>query len=164
MNEDEYSPLSQRTFLLTMSPADGQSIAELAGFSPPSEEVAEQETSDVLGKWLRLQRTGVLEDIEMSARWLASIIRHQQKLEEDEVDVTVALLTSFGVSLLALLIDNEKVEVSNDVDFTQEMPLMISHDPLSRLIQIINLLAIPGALAEWDIEFQEDDNLEDDDE
>jgi len=34
MNED-YEPLNHRTFLLTMSPQDGQEIAEMAGFSLP---------------------------------------------------------------------------------------------------------------------------------
>jgi len=29
--KEEYEPLSHRTFLLTMSPEDGQEIAEMAG-------------------------------------------------------------------------------------------------------------------------------------
>lgn len=160
-DDDDLSPLNQRTFLLTLSPADGQSIAELAGFSPPSEEVMEQETGDVLGKWIRLQRTGILEDIEKSARWLSSIIKSQNKLEDDESDVSVALFTSFGVSLLAMLIDSDKIEVNKDIEFGEELPLFIQQGPLSRIIQIINLLSVPGAMAEWDIEFMEDD--EDDD-
>jgi len=160
MNDDDdaLTPLNQRTFLLTLSPADGQSIAEIAGFSPPSEEVMEQETSDVLGKWIRLQRTGILADIENSARWLSEIIKTQNKLEDDESDVSVALFTSFGVSLIAMLIDSDKIEVNKDIEFEEAMPMFIPVGPLSRIIQIINLLAVPGAMAEWDIEFMEDDD------
>ena len=54
--KEEYEPLSHRTFLLTMSPEDGQEIAEMAGFSLPSEEVMEQETTDVMGKWFTLKK------------------------------------------------------------------------------------------------------------
>jgi hypothetical protein len=161
-DDDELSPLNQRTFLLTMSPADGQRIAELAGFSPPSEEVMEQETTDVLGKWIRLQRTGILDDIEKSARWLSEIIRQQNKLEDDESDVSVALFTSFGVSLLGMLIDSNKLEVNQDIEFADDLPLLIQQDPLSRIIQIIQLFSVPGISAEWDIEFMEDDDEDDD--
>lgn len=163
MNDDELSPLNQRTFLLTMSPADGQRIAEFAGFSPPSEEVMEQETSDVLGKWIRLQRTGILDDIEKSARWLSDIIRQQNKLEDDESDVSIALFTSFGVSLLAMLIDSEKLEVNKEIEFTGDLHLQMSQqDPLSRIIQIIQLFSVPGITADWDIEFMESDDWDDD--
>lgn len=134
--KEEYEPLSHRTFLLTMSPEDGQEIAEMAGFSLPSEEVMEQETTDVMGKWFTLKTLGLLDDIHKSSEWVSQIIQLQNGLDDSEVDVSVALFTSFGVSLITMLLDNQDIKICG------ELPLTIPPDALNQVISMISMFTI----------------------
>jgi hypothetical protein len=129
MNED-YEPLNHRTFLLTMSPQDGQEIAEMAGFSLPSE------ATDVMGKWFTLKALGLLDDITKCSEWVSHIIQLQNDLDEKEVDVSVALFTSFGVSLITMLLDNQDIKICG------EIPLVIPPDALNQVISVISMFSI----------------------
>jgi len=164
MNE-EYEPLNHRTFLLTMSPQDGQEIAEMAGFSLPSEEVMEQETTDVMGKWFTLKALGLLDDIQKCSEWVSHIIQLQNGLDDKEVDVSVALFTSFGVSLITMLLDNQDIKICG------EIPLVIPPDALSQVISVISMFSIDPADSDddyddeddgWDAYFNEEREDEDD--
>lgn len=153
---DLYDSLHQRMFLLSMSPTDGQDIAELMGFSPPSPDVREQENIDVMSKWFTLQSIGLLEDINKCADWVSAIIRKQNNLDESETGISTALFTSFGVSLLTMLLDSRKIEVRG------EMPIVIPSDAIGKLISVINMFSLADG-DDFDIDYDEDD-WEDDDE
>lgn len=150
-----YDSLHQRTFLLTMSPSDGQDIAELMGFSPPSEEVREQENIDVMSKWFTLQSIGLLEEINKCADWVSAIIRKQNNLNDSETHISTALFTSFGVSLLTMLLDDRKIEVRG------EMPVVIPSDSIGKLVSLINMFSLVTD-DEFEAEYDEDDWENDD--
>lgn len=147
-----YDSLHQRTFLLTMSPSDGQDIAELMGFSPPSEEVKEQENIDVMSKWFTLQSIGLLEEINKCADWVSAIIRKQNNLSDSDTHISNALFTSFGVSLLTMLLDSRRIEVRGT------MPVVIPSDSIGKLVSLINMFTLSDA------EYDEDDWDDEDDE
>lgn len=152
---DEFDKVNQRTFLLTLSPQEGQEIAEMAGFSPPSPDVQEQENIDVMGKWFTLSAVGLMEDIIQSATWMSDIIKFQNNLGDEEVKTSISLFTSFGVSFLTMLLDSDKISVK------ETLPLLIPVESMEKIISVINLFTKTTAddllgLDEYDDEDNDD--------
>lgn len=114
------SAVDKRLFYLMLSPSLGQEFASNAGFSPPSDDVQEKETLDILSRWTVITVTGLLEDIIESADWICDF----QNLSEDDREDVHRTFVSFGVALVNKVLDSEKVmlvlEVEDLEDLTDE--------------------------------------------
>lgn len=105
------SPVEQRNFYLALSILEGQKLAHSAGFSVPSPEVQEHEVMDIMQKWLILSTTGILDMVKDCATWMGNILREHDYFDDDALEATENIITSFGVGLLAHLIDQEVVGI-----------------------------------------------------
>jgi len=98
--------VDKRLFYLMLSPSLGQDFAVEAGFSPPSDEVQEKETIDVIARWSVLTTAGLLEDIIETSDWMCDF---QDIKDEDARDDTHRAFISYGVGLVNKLLDSNKV-------------------------------------------------------
>lgn len=102
----------QRNFYLYLSPIDGHEIAEEeGGFTSPSEEAMEAEIRDVLTHWLTLQQGDAGEIIANCAWWMTQYMDPDKRLAATEGVVYLDRLTSFIVSVLALLMKKGIIEL-----------------------------------------------------
>jgi len=118
-----------------------------------------------MGKWVTLKALGLLDDIQKCSEWVSHIIQLQNGLDDKEVAVSVALFTSFGVSLITMLLDNQDIKICG------EIPLVIPPDALSQVISVISMFSIDPADSDddyddeddgWDAYFNEEREDEDD--
>lgn len=125
--------VDKRTFFLTLSVAEGQHIAHGAGFSIPSEDVQKSEILDVVRKWIILSGSGILNEVSECADWLLQVVDLAGDNDEDEEleERTRDILKSFGVALLGHLIDNDKIQLSPDLTFSQENSIELISDLFS---------------------------------
>ena len=98
----------KRMYYLMLSPSIGQEFAEEAGFSPPSTDVQEAETYDVLARWTLITTTDLLPDIIETADWFCDIREFEDV--EDREDLH-RILVSHGVGLLNHFLDNGKLMI-----------------------------------------------------
>ena len=108
------SPVEQRNFYLALSILEGQKLAHSAGFSIPSPEVQEHEIMDIMQKWFILSTTGILDMIKDCSSWMVNVLRENEYFDEDALEATENIITSYGVGLLAHLIDQEDVVLQED--------------------------------------------------
>lgn len=108
------SPVEQRNFYLALSILEGQKLAHSAGFSIPSPEVQEHEIMDIMQKWFILSTTGILDMIKDCSSWMVNVLRENEYFDEDALEATENIITSYGVGLLAHLIDQEAVVLQED--------------------------------------------------
>lgn len=109
------SPVEQRNFYLTLSVLEGQKLAHAAGFSVPSEEVQQSEVIDIIHTWLTLAGVGALESIKECSDWMVSMLSDFNDWGNSESENTKNIVTSFGVGLLAHLLNNEILLINEDL-------------------------------------------------
>jgi hypothetical protein len=112
MEDQDTRRQQQRNFYLHLSPIDGHEIAENeGGFTSPSEEAIEAEIRDVLVHWLTLQQGDAGEIIANCAWWMTQYMDPDKRLAATEGVVYLDRLTSYVVSVLALLIESDIIEL-----------------------------------------------------
>jgi len=107
------SDIDRRNFYLMMSVPDGQSYAEIMGFSPPSEDVREVEHADVLSRWGVLLATEAYNEILEGATWFADYLEKTDKLVSPKEEI-IAVLTIYGMALTNKLAESEKILIMLD--------------------------------------------------
>lgn len=111
------TPVDKRNFYLALSILEGQRIASSAGFSAPSQEVQESEIMDTVRKWLILTALGVFESIKECAELMMEVIKIDNSLTKEELESTETALVSFGMGLVAHLVDSDLLSlVSEDTE------------------------------------------------
>lgn len=113
------SAVDKRLYYLMLSPASGQNFAEQAGFSPPSEEVQEAETYDVISRWAIMTTAGIMEDIIETAEWFLDL-SPMIELDEDSKHEFQKTLIAHGVGLVNKLLDSQKVIIVAEFDILGE--------------------------------------------
>lgn len=113
------SAQEQRMYYLMLSPSQGQTFAQDAGFPPPSEEVQEAETHDVIARWALLTATGILEDAMITTDWLLDINAFDE-LEDDMREQLQKLFIAHSLGLLNKLLDSDKAALISLIDMDME--------------------------------------------
>jgi hypothetical protein len=108
----ELSTTDKRTFFLTLSPHEGQTLAQIAGFSPPSDDVAEIELTDVTTTWVALSASGCLDIAKEAADWMSDFLARRNDLTEDEALKYQVIFHGFSVALMGLLLDQELIALT----------------------------------------------------
>ena len=100
--------IDKRLFYLMLSANQGQDFAKLMGFSPPSEDVEEIETDDILTRWAVFMHYGLLSEVEEAAEWFTSFLQESDKLIS-EVEEFKSVLIIFGVATINKILEAEKL-------------------------------------------------------
>lgn len=100
--------LDKRLFYLMLSANQGQDFAKLMGFSPPSEDVAEFETDEIMTRWAVFLHYGLMAEVEEAAEWFTSFLEESDKLIS-EVEEFKSVLVIFGVATLNKILEAEKL-------------------------------------------------------
>lgn len=100
--------VSKRNFYLMMSAIEGQQFAVNMGFSPPSEDVAEVETEEMLTRWAVFLHYGLLKEIQESSEWFTDFLQETNKMGSDRQEFE-SLLTVYGVAMLNKIMDSDKL-------------------------------------------------------
>lgn len=100
--------VSKRNFYLMMSAVEGQKFAVDMGFSPPSEDVAEVETEEILTRWAVFLHYGLLQEIQESSTWFADFLEETNKMGSDRQEFE-SLLTVYGIAMLNKIMDSDKL-------------------------------------------------------
>ncbi len=109
------SPVEERNFYLTLSILEGQRLAQSVGFSVPSTEVQEHEIIDTMQKWFVLSTSGILDIIKECSSWMIQLLREHNNFDEKTLANTQNIITSFGVGMVAHLIDQEVLSIDDSV-------------------------------------------------
>lgn len=112
--------IDKRLFYLMLSPTEGQRYAEVMGFSPPSIDVQEMEVMDTLYRWVFLAKAGVVEMMSENVDLFLDLLESQDKLPLPREEFS-KFLTSFSVSMLNTLIDNQLLGVLVGKDIYEEL-------------------------------------------
>lgn len=110
------TPVDKRNFYLALSILEGQKIASTAGFSAPSQEVQESEIMDTIRKWLILTALGIFENVKDCASLMMEVVKLADNLTDSELQSTEDALVSFGMGLVAHLVDSELLSLVSDSD------------------------------------------------
>ena len=110
------TPVDKRNFYLSLSILEGQRLASVAGFSAPSQEVQESEIMDTIRKWLILTALGVFENIKDCAELMMEVVKVGNYLSDEELDSTETALVSFGMALIAHLVDSDMLSLVCESD------------------------------------------------
>jgi hypothetical protein len=110
------TPVDKRNFYLALSILEGQRIASAAGFSAPSQEVQESEIMDTIRKWLILTALGIFENIKDCAELMMEVVKSTNDLTDEELDSTETALVSFGMGLIAHLVDSDMLSLVSESD------------------------------------------------
>lgn len=108
------TPVDKRNFYLALSILEGQKIASTAGFSAPSQEVQESEIMDTIRKWLILTALGIFENVKDCASLMMEVVKLADNLTDSELQSTEDALVSFGMGLVAHLVDSELLSLVSD--------------------------------------------------
>ena len=112
----------QRMFYLRLSPFFGNDIASKeGGFITPSEESVEHDMRDVLKLWLSLQHTPAGESIANCAWWMVRHMDSENKMGASESLSMIDNLTSFAVSVIGQLIDDQVLAFVEEPDLPKIM-------------------------------------------
>lgn len=126
---DPSDPIHKRNFLLMLSPADGQSISEQAGFSRPSSEVQEAETFDVVTNWITLAASGAMVEIGNTADWITEYVSTKYELKGEELsDIRTAYYT-YAVALISYLLQVGVIDLYSHGDIATNMEKFIEYFP-----------------------------------
>lgn len=109
------SPVEERNFYLTLSILEGQRLAQSVGFSVPSPEVQEHEIIDTMQKWFVLSTSGILDIIKECSSWMIQLLREHNNFDEKTLANTQNIITSFGVGMVAHLIDQEVLSIDDSI-------------------------------------------------
>lgn len=109
----ETSATDKRTFFLTLSPHEGQDLAQIAGFSPPSPDVAEAEFGDIAGTWVALSSSGCLDISKEAAAWMSDFLARRNNLTEEEAKRYQVIFYGYSASLLGLLLDRGLIDLTS---------------------------------------------------
>lgn len=112
-DEDYLIALDKRLFYLMLNVADGQKYAQDMGFPPPSEDVIEVESVDILSRWAMIVASGVYAHIAESTEWYTDWLSTTGKLSTPEEEFRV-VLSIFGVALINKLLDNQNIVLMLD--------------------------------------------------
>lgn len=109
--------VNKRLFYLMLSAVEGQDYAKSMGFSPPSIDVIESETEEVLTRWAVFLHYGLLKEVEEGAKWFTAFLKKTDRISSDSEDFK-SLLTVFGVALLNKIMETEKLAfvIEDDTD------------------------------------------------
>lgn len=107
--------VDKRMYYLMLSPSLGQEFASDVGFSAPSEEVQEAETTEVISRWALLTSGGLLGEILQCSDWFCEL-KDLHDLPEQIVDDFHRTLVSHGVGLLNRLLDSGKILMVLEID------------------------------------------------
>lgn len=110
------TPVDKRNFYLSLSILEGQRLASVAGFSAPSQEVQESEIMDIIRKWLILTALGIFENIKDCAELMMEVVKVGNYLSDEELDSTETALVSFGMALIAHLVDSDMLSLVSESD------------------------------------------------
>jgi hypothetical protein len=108
--------LRRRKFLLQLSVREGQEIASLVGFVPPSPEVMDSEQTDVLKNTVKLGANGIAGSVAESANWFCDVLRARLDLSAEDRDNAYNTLLCFGLATSSKLIDEGLVFPKHTVD------------------------------------------------
>lgn len=111
--------IEKRMYYLMLSPSEGQSFAEDAGFSMPSEEVQEAETYDVIGRWSIMASAGVLEDAIETVDWLMDIAQFDEVSEEMRENFK-KLLIAHSMGFMNKLLDSDRAALLSLVEMVDD--------------------------------------------
>lgn len=149
------STTDKRTFFLTLSPHEGQDLACIAGFSPPSPDVAEIELTDIASTWVALSASGTLDVAKESALWMAEFLAKRNNLTEDEAKRYEIIFYGYSASLLGLLLDQDLIKLNGP-----ELPTESLAQFASVLAQVIPILQDYMGDEDDDDDFYEEDELD----
>lgn len=122
-------PIHKRNFLLMLSPAEGQKISEQAGFAPPSEDVQEAETFDVVSNWITLAAAGAMVEIGNTADWITDYIAQKYELPEEDLDDIRTAYYTYAVALLSYLLQIGVIDLYSHGDIATNMEKFIEFFP-----------------------------------
>jgi hypothetical protein len=108
--------LRRRQFLLSLSVKEGQTLASLLGFTPPSVDVQQIEETDVLRQMVQLGAVGVLSSIQEAAEWFSGVLKVRIDLDEQELKNAFNVFLSFTVAVVMKLVSEDLVYPKHDVE------------------------------------------------
>lgn len=129
-------PIHKRNFLLMISPAEGQKMSEMVGFSSPSSDVAEAETFDVLANWIVLASSGVMKNINNASSWLTEVMEANFSLPEDAIKSMREDYFTFGVALISYLIQIGSIDVYSNGEASTNIEDFIKFLPTSTMLSV----------------------------
>jgi hypothetical protein len=100
--------IDRRKFYLMLSVPQGQELANAAGFTPASDEVALRETEEITKKWVLLSQHGVLDSSIEGAEWFYDVLVKSidglldRLSDEEEDEVKSRLIASFASFSIAM--------------------------------------------------------------
>lgn len=108
--------LRRRQFLLSLSVNEGQTLASLLGFTPPSVDVQQIEETDVLRQMVQLGAIGVLSSIQEAAEWFSGVLKVRMDLDEQELTNAFNVFLAFTVAAVMKLVSEDLVYPKHDVE------------------------------------------------
>lgn len=126
---DPSDPIHKRNFLLMLSPAEGQKISEQAGFSPPSEDVQEAETFDVVTNWITLAAAGAMVEIGNTADWITEYIAYKYSLEGPDLEDIRTAYYTYAVALLSYLLQIGVIDLYSHGEVSSNIEKFIEYFP-----------------------------------
>lgn len=129
---DEVDPndlIHKRNFLLMLSPAEGQKVSEKVGFFPPSEEVQEAETFDVITNWITLAASGAMVEISNASDWVAEYISNKYDIKGEELQDIKAAYYTFAVALISYMIQVGAIDMYIHGDISNNLEKFVEFFP-----------------------------------
>lgn len=114
-----------------LSPAEGQELAQIAGFSAASKDVADVEFIDTLAKWTVMALSGALEIGLESSKWMSEFLGTRNRLSDEEVKRYEIIFYGFAAALIGLLMDKDIVDLHIEPD--EDSPV----EQLSSMLSIL---------------------------
>lgn len=132
VDDIDTSVMDQRNFLLMVSPADGQKITSMAGFSSPSPDVQEAETLDVIANWITLAASGSLHYVRNASQWMADFITDHFGEPDDDPEHKEGIVSAyyaFSVGLLTYMLQSGVIEIYMEGDSSKNLEKFIEYLP-----------------------------------
>lgn len=114
-----------------LSPGEGQELAQIAGFSPPSKDVSDIEFVDTVAKWTVMALAGALEVSQETAKWMSSFLSIRNSMTEDETKGYETIFYGYSAALIGLLMDQGLIDISVNPD---------EESPVSTLSSMLSLI------------------------
>ena len=117
------TPVDRRNFYLMLSVPQGQGIANLAGFHPPSEDVIEKEAEEIIKRWLILGQVGALDSCIEASEWFFEIfsknlvalgVTTEAEMEVNRQNI-LSSVASFGVALTYKMLTEDIIHLGGHV-------------------------------------------------
>lgn len=113
MIDDLEEQAQKKNFLMMVSPSSlsTNSLSQVYGFTPSSDDVLEAEAGDVVANWISLAASGTLHYVKTASTWLSEFICKLYELDEDNIEIMSAAYYAFGASLLSYLEEIGSIEI-----------------------------------------------------